>query len=220
MQGFWKSLVRLLRGGNTAGEPQSSVPPQAQSASNPVVREMARVGRGQERRDFMYAAYEKLCEHLTNQNIGYWSRNEDLSICADFRGEVGTYRLVARVDPEDNLFQVFGYSPVRVPKGSRPAIAEAVTRANCGLKVGKFEMDFDEGELRFQASQILLDENLDDDTIRRLMGTTMAMLNTYLPAILSIIYGNELPQDAVRHVEARPKKTEDETEGEGSGPTE
>ena len=110
----------------------------------------------------MNAAYDKLCEHLTNQNVGFWSRSEDLSICTDFRGEVGTYRIFARVDADDSLFQVFGHSPVRVPPGSRPAIAEAVARINCGLKVGKFEMDCDEGELRFQAAQILPDDDLDD----------------------------------------------------------
>ena len=149
----------------------------------------------------MNAAYEKLCDHLTSQNIGFWSRSEDLSICADFRGDVGTYRIFARVDANDSLFQVFGNSPVRVPEGARPAIAETVMRVNCGLKVGKFEMDFDEGELRFQATQILPEDDLDDKTIQRLIGTTMSMLNVYLPAILSVIYGNELPKDAVRQAE-------------------
>ena len=149
----------------------------------------------------MNAAYDKLCEHLTNQNVGFWSRSEDLSICTDFRGEVGTYRIFARIDADDSLFQVFGHSPVRVPPGSRPAIAEAVARINCGLKVGKFEMDCDEGELRFQAAQILPDDDLDEQTIQRLIGTTMSMLNIYLPAVLSVIYGNELPKDAVRHAE-------------------
>ncbi len=149
----------------------------------------------------MNAAYEKLIQHLDNQNIGYWSRSEDRSICTDFRGEVGTYRIIAHVDAEDSLFQVFGYSPVRVPIGSRPAVAEAVVRANHGLKVGKFEMDYDEGDLRFQAAQVLVDDDLADETIHRLMGTTMAMLNTYLPAVLSVIYGNELPVDAVRQAE-------------------
>ena len=149
----------------------------------------------------MNAAYDKLCEHLTNQNVGFWSRSEDLSICTDFRGEVGTYRIFAQIDADDRLFQVFGHSPVRVPPGSRPAIAEAVARINCGLKVGKFEMDCDEGELRFQAAQILPDDDLDEQTIQRLIGTTMSMLNIYLPAVLSVIYGNELPKDAVRHAE-------------------
>ncbi len=149
----------------------------------------------------MNAAYEKLIQHLDSQEIGYWSHSEDRSIFADFRGEVGVYRICAQVDADDGLFQVFGWSPVRVPVGSRPAIAETLARANCGLKVGKFEMNYDEGDIRFQAAQILPDDNLEDETIQRLIGTTMAMLDTYLPAILSVIYGNELPGDAVRHAE-------------------
>jgi hypothetical protein len=55
--------------------------------------------------------------------------------------------------------------------------------------------------LRFHAAQILPDDDLDDATIGRLFGTTIAMLDLYLPAILSVIYGNELPEDAVRQVE-------------------
>lgn len=68
--------------------------------------------------------------------------------------------------------------------------------------VGKFEMDYDAGEWYFQASQVLTDDGLEDRVIDRLMGVTMTMLDTYLPAVLSVIYGNELPADAVRCVEA------------------
>jgi hypothetical protein len=162
----------------------------------------------------MNAAYEKLIQHLDNQNVRYLTGNDDRSICADFRGGVGTYRIVARVDADDNLFQVFGQSPVRVPEGCRPAIAEALVRANHGLKVGKFELDFDNGDLRFQAAQILLDDSLEDETIRRLMGTAMAMLDIYLPAILSVIYGNELPKDAIRDVEPGRRGPDETQHGE------
>ena len=90
-----------------------------------------------------------------------------------------------------------------MPPGCRPSIAEAVARANHGLKLGKFELDFEEGDLRFQVAQLLPYDSLEDQTIQRLMGTTMAMLNQYLPAFLSVIYGNELPKDAIRQVEPR-----------------
>ena len=119
------------------------------------------------------------------------------------------YRIVATADSDEGLFQVFGHSPVRVPEGCRPAIAETIARANYGLKLGKFELDFDDGDVRFQVSQIVHDGCLEDETIRRLMGTTMAMLNSYLPAILSVIYGNELPADAIRCVEARNRAADD-----------
>ena len=149
----------------------------------------------------MNAAYEKLIQHLDSKSIGYWPRHEDQSICTDFRGDVGTYRVIARIEADNGLFQVFGYSPIRVPAGARSAVSETVIRANHGLKVGKFELDFDEGELCFQASQILPDGNLEDEIIHRLIGTTMSMLDIYLPAILSVIYGNELPKDAIKHAE-------------------
>ena len=56
---------------------------------------------------------------------------------------------------------------------------------------------------QFQAAQILTDDSLEEAVIDRLMGTTMSMLDMYLPAVLSVIYGNELPKDAIRCVEAR-----------------
>jgi hypothetical protein len=150
----------------------------------------------------MNAAYEKLIQHLDERDVSYLANGESRSICADFRCAVGTYRIIAAVDADSDLFQVFGYSPLRVPEGARPAVAETVARANCGLRVGKFELDYDDGEVRFQAAQILMEDSLEENVIDRLLGTTMSMLDMYLPAILSVIYGNELPQDAIRCVEA------------------
>ena len=155
-----------------------------------------------EGRPAMNAAYEKLIQHLDERDVRYLTNGESRSICADFRCDVGSYRIIAAVDAESELFQVFGYSPVRVPEGARLAVAETIARANYGLKVGKFEMDFEEGELRFQAAQILTEDSLEESVIDRLLSTTMSMLDMYLPAVLSVIYGNELPKDAIRCVEA------------------
>src|SRR4051812_23147561 len=115
------ALRRILFGRSVAIGPTAK-PSSAGAVSCAVAQSATSVDRS-EGRFPMNAAYEKLCEHLTNQNIGFWSRSEDLSICTEFRGEVGTYRIFAQIDPNDSLFQVFGHSPVRVPPGSRPAIA-------------------------------------------------------------------------------------------------
>ena len=101
-----------------------------------------------------------------------------------------------------HLKGVDDYSPIRVPEVCRPATAEAVARANYGLRVGKFEFEVDEGESRFQASQGMTDDTVGERVIDRLISTTMAMLDMYLPAFLSVIYGNELPKDAIRCAEA------------------
>ncbi len=147
----------------------------------------------------MTAAYEELLQVLDERDIHY-SIGEDQSIRTTIRGDVATYWTAARV--EDDLFQVACYSPVRIPEGSRRDIAEAIVRANYGLRVGKFELDFDDGELRFQISQILDGEAVGEAVIDRMIGTAVNMMETYLPAFLAVVYGNEEPTDAIRRVEA------------------
>jgi hypothetical protein len=211
---LWIALRRLVGGVRApSGVPDTVAPErcttkQGANGKGAAERETAKnpnritaLAQTDERRPSMNAAYEKLIQHLEEHNIRYLTDSDDQSVCADFRGETGTYRVIAQIDAGDGLFQVFGQSNVRVPAGSRPAIAEAVARANYGLKVGKFEFDTDEGDLRFHAAHILMYDSLEGETIQRLMGTTIAMLNMYLPAFLSVIYGNEPPKDAVRQVE-------------------
>jgi hypothetical protein len=90
-----------------------------------------------------------------------------------------------------------------MPEGSRRDVAEAIVRANYGLRVGKFEMDFDDGEIRFQASQILDGDAVGEAVIDRMIGTAVNMMELYLPAFLAVVYGNEEPGDAIRRVEER-----------------
>jgi hypothetical protein len=165
----------------------------------------------------MTAAYEQLIHLLDEREVRYLQNEDTQSVCADLRGDVGSFRVVAHVDEEADLFQVYGYSPIRVPEGCLSAIAEAVARANYGLRVGKFELDFNDGEIRFQASQVLVYDAVGEEVIDRLIVTTMAMLDMYLPAFLSVVYGNEEPKDAVRYVEAgqcRPGGTDSDELGD------
>ena len=122
-----------------------------------------------------------------------------------YPGAAATYRIVAEVDESARLFQVFGDAPTFIPEGSRPALAETITRANDRLRNGKFELDLDNGRLRFSVCQVLSGAGLDHDVIERLLRLPLTMLDLYLPAVLSVIYGNELPKDAIRCVEAAPR---------------
>jgi hypothetical protein len=148
----------------------------------------------------MTAAYEELLHVLDERDINY-STGEDQSIRTTIQGDVASYFTAARV--EDDLFQVACFSPLRIPPGSLRDIAEAIVRANYGLRIGKFEMDFEDGEIRFQVSQILDGDAVGPAVIDRMIGTAVNMLDTYLPAFLSVVYGNELPKEAIARVEAR-----------------
>jgi hypothetical protein len=156
-----------------------------------------------DRKEFtMNASFDRLIQLLDSREVRYQSNTENQSICAEFRCDFGTHRIIAGVDDGSSLFVVYGHAMVTVPPGARPAVAETVARANHGLQVGKFEFDLDSGDVRFQCSQIVTDDDLSNEVIDRLIGTTVSMLDLYLPAIMSVIYGNELPKDAIQFVEA------------------
>ena len=149
----------------------------------------------------MYLAYEKLIRHLNEADIKYRANSDEQSIWADFRGQNAAYQIVARVNEEAGVFRVYGNFPVGIPRGARSAIAETIIRANYGLQFGRFEMNFDDGHLRFHTTQVMTGNCLEDEIIDVMIQVTIVMLDRYLPAILSVVYGNELPQDAIRHVE-------------------
>ncbi len=155
----------------------------------------------------MHAVLEHLMQHLDEYDVRYRTDDNTQSVFVDFRGEDCTYRLIAVMHEDDDVFEVFGCPPFRVPLGARPLIAEAVSRANYGLQFGKLELDCDDGELRYQVAQVLPDGRLTDAVIRRTFGAAITILDLYLPALLSVIYGNELPRDAISRAEqARPSE--------------
>ena len=90
----------------------------------------------------------------------------------------------------------------RTPARNLSGLETARVPANYGLRLGKFERDFADGEVRFQVSQILVDDAVGQDVTDRMIGTTVNMLDTYLPALLSVIYANELPKEAIARAEA------------------
>lgn len=81
--------------------------------------------------------------------------------------------------------QIIFYSTLKEPVPSKriPGMLEFVARANYGMAIGNFELDADDGELRFKTSIDLADERLTHGLLAELTGLNVAALSTYLPGI-------------------------------------
>jgi hypothetical protein len=113
-------------------------------------------------------------------------------------GEVTCFAQV-RVDLEQFIFYVL--MPVHVPVNMRPAVAEFITRANYGLRIGNFEMDFDDGELRYKSSIDFEGVELVPGLIRNTIYPAAQTMDRYLPGILSVIFGGKSPEEAIAAIE-------------------
>jgi hypothetical protein len=149
-------------------------------------------------------AFESLRRLFEADDLKHHADYEQSVLIAGFEGRNAQFRVFFKVDEEDQLFQIFVLVPAIVPEGCRSAISEAIVRANHGMKVGSFEMDLSDGEIRFHIGYPFPDGNLDHDIVRRLIGTAIYTADRYFPAFMSIIYANDLPKDAIERAEKMP----------------
>lgn len=118
-----------------------------------------------------------------------------------FAGKNGEFRCVAlvRVDLEQVLF--YALTPVHVPEEVRPAVAEFITRANYGLRIGNFELDYSDGEVRYKSSLDFEGETLTPNLIRNAIYPAVMTFDRYLPGLMSVIYGGRTPFEAISEIE-------------------
>lgn len=95
---------------------------------------------------------------------------------------------VAQARGERQLL-VYCLAPASVPPPRRVAAAEFLTRANYGMAVGNFELDMEDGEVRFKTSLDSGGGVLGAEHVRPLIDVALQMMRDYLPGLRAVIEG-------------------------------
>jgi hypothetical protein len=117
-------------------------------------------------------------------------------------GQNGQWRCVAKSREEQKQFIFYSVCGTSAPEHRRQAVAEFVTRANSGMVIGNFELDFNDGEIRYKTSMIFEGVPLAPALIKNLVYANVLMMDRYLPAITQVIEGTASPQAAVASLES------------------
>jgi hypothetical protein len=112
------------------------------------------------------------------------------------QGKHARYRLVLGVRGEGPCFLVFGLYDFVVPSTRLASCADLVNRINFVSLVGCFEMDPDDGELRYRVTIPMEDAELSDGQIERSILVSASMADRWYPAFLALIHGGLSPSDA------------------------
>lgn len=133
----------------------------------------------------------KFSTHEENQSITF-NMNTHVSQDVHFIARIVNSRTV--------LFET--RLPMNIPEEFREAVSSYLTRANYGLLVGCFQMDFADGELDYTTAGCHEeDDELSEDVIRRLTYVGFNMFDDYIPGVFAIIYGGKDPITAYETVE-------------------
>lgn len=123
------------------------------------------------------------------------------------QGDNGQWACIAQADEERRLFLFYSAAPLDVPAHMRQAMAEFITRANYNTLVGNFELDMEDGDLRYKTSCSVEGEDasvwangLLAAQIERLVSINVFMMDQYLPGMTAVFNG-EAPRDAIARIE-------------------
>jgi hypothetical protein len=95
------------------------------------------------------------------------------------------------------------FFPARAPEARRSAMAEAINRINLNLVFGNFEMDPEDGEIRFRTT-VEAPTAMDDTLFDCVFHSNLSAADRYFPALMAVAYGNAVPAsvlDLARPVE-------------------
>jgi hypothetical protein len=118
-----------------------------------------------------------------------------------FQGDNGSWNCYAQAREEHQQFVFYSVLDTNVPQNKRAAVAEFLTRANYGLFIGNFEMDYSDGEVRYKTSITVKGDRLTTALVKNLIYINVIMMDKYFPGIMSVVYAGTSPADAIAEVE-------------------
>jgi hypothetical protein len=124
-----------------------------------------------------------------------------------FQGKHDRWTCYAQTNEEHQHILFYSIFPEKASTKKRRAIAEFLTRANYGMTIGNFELDFNDGEIRYKTSIDVEGDRLTPALIKRLVYTNVAMMDEYLPGIQAVLAG-ATPEAALQQIEQEPTQQE------------
>jgi hypothetical protein len=145
--------------------------------------------------------FEAIVNFFKKEDWQFQQTETELTLRLAFQGKNGKWNCYARAREEQEQFIFYSICPVNAPEEKRISVAEFLTRANSGMMIGNFELDFNDGEISYKTSIDVEGDRLSTALIKRLVYANVMMMDEYLPGILSVIYGNVSPADAIAQIE-------------------
>ncbi|MGC9525950.1 MAG: YbjN domain-containing protein [Limnospira sp.] len=141
--------------------------------------------------------FDVLIEFLTEDGWVYKEIEHRRVLALGIEGKNGRFDCYAIAREEEKQITVYSIFPVKVPDYKRPHIATFVTRVNYGTIIGNFELNFYDGEIRYKTSLDVEGDRLTPALVKHLIYTNVTTMDKFLPGIMSIIYGNISPEEAI-----------------------
>ena len=150
----------------------------------------------------MSQIFEAVINFFKENNWLFFQMEQEPALQMSFQGENGQWMCFVKVREEQEQLIFYSISPVKVPENKRLVMAEFLSRANFGLSIGNFELNFADGEIRYKTSIAAKGNGVNSALIGQLIFANLLTMDEYLPGIMSIIYTELSAVQAIAQIES------------------
>jgi len=136
---------------------------------------------------------ELLKKYFDDQEWEYSQIKDTTIFLLGVSGENGNFRCIADVDEKDKKFSFFSVFGLNAPEKKKAQMAELLTRLNTNEFLGNFEMDFDDGEIRYKTSIWYESIKPNKKLIENMTMINIVTMDNAIPAITGLILKNLSP---------------------------
>lgn len=146
---------------------------------------------------------EEVKKYLDSQNWHYTRQEKYIEFGMSLARcqKMGGVRVVI-LPNDNNAFTAYAICKLRADEDVRTEVMEYITRANYGLKIGNFEMDCSDGEIRYKTYLEFYSGVPPMKTIERYVDLSFLMMEKYGNGLLAVLFGVKSPEDAIKEAEA------------------
>jgi hypothetical protein len=116
--------------------------------------------------------------------------------------DIGLIRFGSWVQNKPERMVFYVYHPIQILFSARQAVMELVTRMNYGLSWGCFELDMNDGELRFRVGLHMDGSQIDRRLVHNAIHHGFSTLLYYHGAVSTLLYDNLTPEHALQITES------------------
>jgi len=152
----------------------------------------------------MTGLFSALIDYMEEEEWKYEILEGETIIRFHFKGRAGRLLCYGEVDEEKCWLIFYSYLPVNAPPEKLSQVAEFVARANRGMRIGNFELDYDDGEIRYKTSIDVEGGDLSDKMIDNLLRANLTTTDRYFSGLMELIYGDHPAAEIVKRIETPP----------------
>ncbi|TGE31139.1 YbjN domain-containing protein [Desulfosporosinus sp. Sb-LF] len=139
----------------------------------------------------------RMLYEILNQNgwdFDFDNKNEIIKL--DINGVNTNFHAFLLVDEEQESLLCNTHIDQKIPHSKRLEVCDFMSRVNYELANGNFEMDMDNGEIRYRTFLDLADAVPSKDQVLNILWNGVLGFDTFYPGLMKLVYGNCSAEEA------------------------